>query len=134
MKQKVVKAVKTAKTAKVTKAAKHLTDYVIEGLQEKKGVDIVHLDLRKLKGSIADHFIVCTGTSDKHVQALADSVWDMVHKQSGDKPPRTEGQRQGEWILMDYVDVIVHIFLKDKRDFYSIEELWGDAEIRKIAS
>ena len=107
---------------------------LVEGLEDKKGKDIVIMDLRKAGTSPSDFFVVCTGTSDTHVKALCDSAYDAVKEKTGEKPRGMEGMQKGEWVLMDYTDVIVHIFLKDRRDFYSIEELWGDAEFEKIKS
>lgn len=117
---------------KAAVSSKALSSEIVEALRDKKGVDIVRMDLRKIKGAIADYFVICTGTSDTHVQALADSVEDRVRENLQDRPFSREGISQGEWALIDYVDVIVHIFLKSKREFYSIEELWGDAEVEKF--
>ncbi len=114
--------------------AELLAEVVAKGMEEKKGLEIVIMDLRKLKASVADFFVVCHGTSDKHVQSLADSVEEMTLKTLKDKPLHTEGKENGEWVLLDYVDVVVHIFLEDKRDYYGIEELWGDAEFKKVAT
>jgi ribosome-associated protein len=110
-----------------------LVTEVVEGMRDKKGQQIVKMDLRKLNGAIADYFVICTGTSDTHVQAVADSVEDRVREHLNDRPLRREGYAQGEWVLLDYVTVIVHIFLRSKRDFFSIEELWGDAVVEKVA-
>ena len=120
------------KSKKITIDSEILARKVIEGLIEKKGVDIVKMDLRKLKGAISDYFVVCTGTSDRHVQALSDSVEKMVREDLKEKPMHVEGHTQGEWILLDYFDVIVHIFQRDKREFYNLEDLWGDASFEKI--
>ncbi len=119
---------------KTKKADSALADLVVQGLLNKKGKDILKMDLHKLEGAISDYFVICTGTSDTHVQALADSVHETVKKATGENTRGTEGEKQGEWILMDYVDVVVHIFLKEKRGFYNIEELWGDAKFEKIDS
>ena len=105
---------------------------IVEGLEDRKGQDIVIMDLRKAGTAPADYFVVCTGTSDTHVQSLGDAVYDHVKEKSGEKPRGMEGLQKGEWVLIDYTDVIVHVFLKDRREFYSIEELWGDAEFEKI--
>lgn len=116
---------KTAKTD--LKAA------IIAGMLDKKAHKITVLDLRKLKTSMADYFIVCHGNSDKQVSAIADSVEEQALKQAGEKPWHVEGAELSEWILMDYFDIVVHIFRDEKRDFYGIEELWSDAEISHVS-
>lgn len=113
-------------------SAKQLTDAVVEALQDKKGQKIVVMDLRKVRGAISDYFVICSGTSDKHVQALSDSVWEYCRVNLQDKPINIEGRSKGEWVLMDYVNVVVHIFLDEKRRFYDIESLWGDAPLERI--
>ena len=115
------------KTAKID-----LKDAIVNGMLEKKANKITVLDLRKLKTSMADYFIVCHGNSDKQVSAIADSVEDLALKQADEKPWHIEGAELSEWILMDYFDVVVHIFKDEKRDFYGIEELWSDADITYV--
>lgn len=110
-----------------------LKDAVIAGMLEKKANKITVLDLRKLKTAMADYFIVCHGNSDKQVSAIADSVDEQAKKLAGERAWHIEGAELSEWILMDYFDVVVHIFREDKRDFYGIEELWSDAEITHIS-
>lgn len=100
---------------------------------EKKGNDIVRIDLRKNKNPMADYLIVCTGESDRHARALAESVEETIFKKTGLAVNRKEGIKLSEWVLLDYFDVIVHIFLREKREFYGLEELWGDAEIEKVS-
>lgn len=117
---------------KTTTSSEILSEVAVKGLQEVKGMDIVVMDLRNVVGAIADFFVVCSGTSDKHVQALASSVEDFARKDLKDKPINKEGYQLGEWILVDYVDVVIHIFQKEKRRFYNIEDLWADGEIREI--
>jgi ribosome-associated protein len=109
-----------------------LKDAIIKGMQEKKGNQIKVLDLRKLKSSMADYFIICHASSDKQVSAIADSVEEFSRKLAAEKPLHIEGFESAEWILMDYFDIVVHIFQEEKREFYAIEELWGDAEITVI--
>ena len=110
--------------------AEALAEIAVHGMQEKKGMSIVTLDLRKLKYSFADFFVICYGTSDRQVEAIADGVEEEIRKVTGEKPLHREGVEQAEWILLDYVNVVVHIFQEDKRSFYGIEELWGDAVIK----
>lgn len=111
--------------------AKALTNLTIEGLQEIKGQDILRMDLRHVDGAVTDYFVICTGTSDRHVQALAESVLEMT-KEAGERPISTEGLQAGEWVLIDFVNVVVHIFQRDVRDFYRLEDLWGDANFEEM--
>ncbi len=105
-----------------------LCQSVVKGMQERKGLEIVVLDLRNVKSAITDYFVICSGTSDTQIDALADSVEEEVWKDIQANPWKREGKMQKEWILIDYVDVVVHVFKKDRREFYKLEELWGDAE------
>ncbi|MDX2247481.1 MAG: ribosome silencing factor [Bacteroidia bacterium] len=111
--------------------AQKLSDIAVKGLQEIKGQDIVRMDLRKTDGAITDYFIICTGTSDRHVQSLAESVMKMMSEVK-EKPLSKEGLQHGEWVLIDYGNVVVHIFQRGKREFYRLEDLWGDAKSQKI--
>jgi ribosome-associated protein len=105
-----------------------LCQSVVKGMQERKGIEITVLDLRNVKSAITDYFVICSGTSDTQIDALADSVEEEVWKDIQAHPWKREGKMQKEWILLDYVDVVVHVFKKDRREFYKLEELWGDAE------
>jgi len=111
-----------------------LSDLVVQGMAEKKALDIVVLDLRKVKNAVADYFVICSGNSDTQIDAICDSVEEFVYKASKQSPWKKEGKQNKEWILLDYRDVVAHIFKKDKRDFYSLEELWGDAVITPVES
>ncbi len=104
---------------------------IIKGIQEKKGKDIIKLDLRNLQTRSTDVFIVCHGDSSTQVDAIYKSIEEEVHKAVNEWPWHTEGQQNSEWILLDYINVVVHVFLKDRREFYGIEDLWGDAEIER---
>lgn len=106
----------------------YLSEIAIQGIQEKKGHDIVRLDLRELNSSVSDYFVVCNADSSTQVKAIADSVEDEIYKLTQTNPWRKEGQENAEWIILDYFDIVVHIFRTEKRDFYGIEDLWGDAE------
>lgn len=110
-----------------------LSNVVIQGLEEIKGQDIVRMNLKNVESAICDFFIMCTGTSDRHVQSLADSV-QKVMKEVDERPISREGYELGEWLLLDYGSVIVHIFQKEKREFYRLEDLWGDATFEAIES
>ncbi|MBK6977432.1 MAG: ribosome silencing factor [Cytophagaceae bacterium] len=109
-------------------SSEQLCDLVIHGMQEKKGFDIVKLDLRKIPGTITDFFVICSGNSDTQIDAVAGSVEEEVVKSAKELPWHKEGIQNKEWILLDYIDVVVHVFKKDRREFYDIESLWGDAD------
>lgn len=112
--------------------AEELSKVIVKGMEERKASDIVVMDLRGLKNSFTDFFVICSGNSDTQIEAISESVEAEVQKTNKEKPWRSEGKNNKEWILMDYVNVVVHIFLKDKRQFYGLEELWGDAEVKHI--
>lgn len=112
--------------------SKTLTEIVVNGMQEKKAHDILVLDLRSIKNAVADFFIICSGNSDTQVDALMDSVEQEVYKITGQDPWHKEGKENREWVILDYVDVVAHIFKKDRRSFYGLEDLWGDAEVIHI--
>ncbi len=109
-----------------------LADVAVRGLQDRKGQDIVVMNLKELKNAVADYFIICSASSDTQLDALARSVEEEVEKVTGQAPWQSEGRTNREWVLLDYVDVVVHIFLRDRRQFYALEELWGDAEITYV--
>ncbi len=121
------------KTKTVVKSEKILK-LAIKGLQEIKGENIVAIDLRKFENAVCDYFIICTGTSNTHISALAGSVEKEIKNTLNEKPWHAEGFRNSEWILIDYVNVVVHIFIAESRSFYNLEGLWGDAKITKIKS
>lgn len=104
-----------------------LVDAIVEGIQEVKGKDIVVLDLRDVPNTVCDHFVICHGDSTTQVESIARSVQEMTRKKVGEKAWHTEGERNAEWVLMDYVNVVVHVFHRDKRAHYALEDLWGDA-------
>ncbi len=105
-----------------------LSAVVVHGMQEKKGNEIVRLDLRGVQGAVTDYFVICHADSAAQISAIAKSVEDEVYKQLKQEPWRKEGLSGGEWVLLDFVDVVVHIFKTEKRKHYEIEELWGDAD------
>ncbi|MCW5911045.1 MAG: ribosome silencing factor [Cyclobacteriaceae bacterium] len=109
-----------------------LTDAIVKGMQEKKASDVVVMDLRKVKNAVADFFVICSGNSDKQLEAIADSIDDEVYKAMKEKPWHTEGKNNKEWMILDYISVVSHVFRKDRREFYALEKLWGDAEITEI--
>ena len=107
-----------------------LSEVIIEGILSKKGHDVVRLNLKELPNAVSNYFILCHGTSDVQVKAIADAIIDETLKDSGSKPWHKEGFDNAEWILLDYVDVVVHIFKEEARVFYNLEKLWADAEIK----
>lgn len=114
--------------------SKKIAEVIIQGIQEKKGKDIVSLDLRNISSSVSDFFVVCHADSSTQAKAIADSVEDEMYKAFKEDPWHKEGFQNSEWIILDYVSVVVHIFRTDKRDFYGVEDLWGDAEILRHES
>ena len=112
----------------------YISELAIHGIQEKKGNDIVRLDLRNIHSSVSDYFVICHADSATQVKAIANSIEDEVFKAIQQDPWRKEGIEYGEWILLDYVNVVIHIFRTDKREFYGVEELWGDAEVKSYKS
>lgn len=109
-----------------------LSEIIVKGMQEKKAIDIVVMDLRKVKNAVADFFVICSGNSDKQIDAIADSVDEQVYKALKENPWHIEGKNNKEWMLLDYINVVAHVFRKDRRNFYGLETLWGDAEIIQI--
>jgi len=105
---------------------------IIKGIDDVKGEEIQLLDLREIENTVCDYFIICSGNSNTQVNAISNSVQKIVSKEVKDKPWHIEGQGNAEWVLMDYVNVVVHIFQKQVRDFYDIESLLGDAKITEI--
>lgn len=106
---------------------------IIKGIDDVKGEDIQLLDLREIENTVCDYFIVCSGNSNTQVKAISGSIQKSVSKSLKDKPWHVEGEVNAEWVLMDYVNVVVHVFQKQIRDYYDIESLWGDAKITKIS-
>lgn len=119
---------------KTERFSTQLSDIIVQGIQEKKGNEVVRLDLRGLSGSVTDYFVICHADSPAQLQAIAKSVEDEVYKQLKQHPWKKEGESQGEWILLDFVDVVVHVFRTDKRQHYGIEDLWGDADMKYYKS
>jgi len=110
----------------------NLISVIIKGIDDVKGENIQLLDLREIENTVCDYFIICSGNSNTQVNAISGSVQKTVSKELKDKPWHIEGQNNSEWVLMDYVNVVVHVFQKHVREFYDIESLWGDAKITVI--
>ena len=109
-----------------------LLDAVVKGLDNVKGLDITIIDLRDVVHAISSYFVIAHGTSHTQVEALARSVEKVCWEALGDKPVSVQGLRNGEWAIIDFFDVVVHVFHEEARTRYGLEELWGDADIRKI--
>lgn len=127
---------KTKQAAKVKEAAsssEYLVNAIVQGIKEKKGHEIVVMDLHTAGSSIADFFVICHGDSSTQVDAIAHSVENEVFKITGEWPVFKEGFANAEWILLDFINVVVHIFNHEQREFYGIERFWADAETRRIA-
>lgn len=105
---------------------------IIKGIEEVKGNDIDILDLREIDNSPCDYFVICNGNSNTQVNAIVNSIQKTVSKELKDKPWHVEGMENAEWVLMDYVTIVVHVFQKQIREYYSIESLWGDSKITTI--
>ena len=115
-------------------SADELIALILQGIEDVKGHNINLLDLREIENTVCDYFIICNGTSNTHVNAIVGSIQKIVSKSIKDKPWHVEGEENAEWVLMDYVNVVVHVFQKQIRDFYDIEGLWGDAKFTTIES
>lgn len=117
-----------------TASADELITQVITGIENIKGEEIQLLDLRTLDNRPCDYFIICNGNSNTQVAAIVSSIQKNVSKTLSEKPFHTEGLENAEWVLIDYVNVVVHVFQKEIRNHYNIEELWGDAKTTEISS
>lgn len=111
-----------------------LAESVILGMLEKKAHNITKIDLRKLTSAVTEIMIICHGDSDRQVNAIAESVVEEVKKKTGENPFGKEGFREAEWILVDYVNVVVHVFKQETRAYYAIEDLWGDGEVVEVTT
>jgi len=119
---------------KETKNQDQLISLIIKGIEEVKGENITILDLREIENTVCDYFIICDGTSNTQVNAISHSIQKTVSKAIKDKPWHVEGENNATWILMDYINVVVHVFQKETREFYNIENLWGDAKNISLTS
>lgn len=105
---------------------------ILEAIKEKKGKQIVSINLSKVHNSISDYFVICHGESTTQVDAIADEIQDKLKKEAGIRAHHVEGKDNSQWILIDYFDTLVHIFLEEKRSFFNLEDLWADGEIEHI--
>ena len=111
-----------------------LISNIISGIENVKGLDVSLLDLRDIENTVCSYFVVCTGSSNTHVKAIVSAIQKTVSKELKEKPFQTEGNDNSEWVLIDYVNIVVHVFQKQIREKYDIEGLWGDAELTVIPS
>lgn len=109
-----------------------LLSLIIKGIEDVKGADIEILDLREIENTVCDYFVICNGNSNTQVVAIANSIQKVVSKELKEKPWHIEGTENAEWVLIDYVNIVVHVFQTHIRDYYNIESLWGDAKITSI--
>lgn len=109
-----------------------MIDAVVKGIQEKKGTGICVVDLTKVLNAYSNYFVICTGSSNTNVQAISNSVEELTFTLLKEKPTHIEGYREANWVLLDYFETMVHIFVEEERDFYALEKLWADAEITYI--
>ncbi len=116
----------------MTNSNNELLNAIIEGIQERKGKKITNVDLTGLEHVSTDHFVICQGTSTIQVGAIADSVREYVQEKLGIKPFNYDGYRNSQWIVIDYGNIFVHVFLPEFREYYNLEELWNDAKIVEI--
>ncbi|EON74783.1 Iojap protein [Lunatimonas lonarensis] len=112
--------------------AEELSRVIIKGMEEKKASNIVLMDLRDIDQSMTDFFVICSGSSNTQIDAISQSIEEEVSKANKEQPWKSEGKANGQWILIDYVNVVAHIFLEDSRRFYRLEDLWGDAKVTAI--
>ncbi len=117
---------------KKTASTDVLLTHIIKGIEDVKGNDIDILDLRDIDTAVCDYFVICNGSSNTQVNAIVNSVQKLVSKELKDKPWHVEGTDNAEWVLMDYVSIVVHVFQKQIREYYNIEGLWGDAKITTL--
>ena len=119
---------KKSATKKLTKSSK-IIKTIIHAIQEKKGENIVSLDLRKIPEAVTDFFIICEASNNIQLKAIADFVEEHVKLKCGESPYKHEGRQAQQWILIDYVNVVVHVMLPEPRKFYQLEEMWSDASV-----
>jgi len=114
--------------------SEHLIEAIVEGIRRKKGLDIINIDLKKLGNTECDNFIICHGNSNTHTDSIAHSVEETVEEIENTRVWHKDGYQNAQWILLDYGDVMVHVFQEQYRRFYDLEELWADARIIQIES
>jgi len=131
-KKKVSSGAKRPKKSSTKEETTSLLDAIVLGMQEKKAKNITIINLIGLEHRVADYFVICDADSTTHVNAIADTLEETVVKKTGEKPYRSEGHQNAEWILIDYVNIVAHVFMRETREFYNIEGLWADGEFTRI--
>ena len=111
-----------------------MNDLIIDSIQDIKGKNIIKLDMRRLGDTPADYFIICEGDSSTQVKAISDNIYKRLKEEAGQRPAHSEGKQNARWICIDYFDVVVHVFYRETRQFYELEELWSDAKITEYAN
>ena len=114
------------------KNVEQMKEMIIEAIQEKKGHEIVSIDLRQVENSICECFIICHGESDTQVGAITDSIEKKLKEESGIRAHHVEGRQNSQWVLLDFFDILVHVFQEEFRSFYSLEELWADGLVTRV--
>lgn len=125
-------AARRPKKTSTLKQTSGLLDAIVEGMKERKAKNIMILNLQGIENRVTDYFVICDADSNTHVNSIADSVEETVEKMTNEKAYHTEGSQNGEWILIDYINIVAHVFLRETREHYNIEGLWGDAEITLV--
>ncbi len=135
----ILTKIKKAELAVIEKRRKNrevssetLSRLIAKGMLEKKATEVIILDLRNIQTAVADFFVICSGNSDTQIDAISQSIEEEVYKAVEAAPWQKEGKLNREWILIDYVDVVAHVFRKDRRLYYDLEGLWGDAGVTRV--
>jgi ribosome-associated protein len=131
-KKKKPAAGKRPKKTASAKQTSSLLDAIIDGMQERKAKNITILNLREIENRVTDYFVICDAESNTHVNSIADSIEDTVARLTGEKAYHSEGRQNGEWILIDYINIVAHVFMRETREHYNVEGLWGDAEMTRL--
>lgn len=126
------KQTKRPKKTATKEQTSSLLDSIVEGMRERKAKNIMIMDLSGIESRVCDFFVICDADSKTHVGSIADSVEDTVLKLTSEKAYHSEGHANSEWILVDYINIVAHVFLREMRDYYNLEALWGDAEVTLI--
>ena len=130
MEQLEVLATRKKGSARLNKNSK-LFKSIIKAIQEKKGENIVSLDLRKIPEAVADFFVICEANNQPQIRAISDFIEEQVKKNCGENPYRHEGKQNLQWVLIDYVNVVIHVMMPEQRKFYKLEEMWSDAAMEE---
>ena len=133
-KRKVSSGAKRPKKTSTKEQTTNLLDAIVEGMQEKKAKNITIINLIGLENRVSDYFVICDADSRTHVNAIAGTLEESVIKKTGEKPYHSEGHQNAEWILIDYVNIVAHVFMRETREFYNIEGLWADGKITTITN